>query len=98
MNSERLTKVIVGPIVTEKTSRTSEHNNQVAFKVLPDAHKHEIRQAVERLFGVKVIAVTTAHVRGKLKRTGRILGRRYDWKKAYVSLAEGADIDFLDRE
>jgi large subunit ribosomal protein L23 len=95
MNSERLTKVIVGPVVAENASRVAEDNNQVVLKVLPDANKLEIKHAVEPLFDVKVAAVSTANVKGKLKRTGRHFGKRNDWKKAYVTLADGADLNFL---
>lgn len=95
MNSERLTKVIVGPVVAEKASRVAEQNNQVVLKVLPNANKTEIKAAVEMLFDVKVASVSTANVKGKVKRTGRIMGKRSDWKKAYVTLAEGADLNFL---
>lgn len=95
MNAERLTKVILGPVVAEKASRVAEENNQVVLKVLPNANKNEIKQAVETLFDVKVVSVSTAIVKGKVKRTGRIMGKRSDWKKAYVTLAEGADLNFL---
>ena len=95
MNLERLTKVIVGPVVAEKASRVAEQNNQVVLKVLPNANKTEIKQAVEQMFDVKVVSVTTTNVKGKVKRTGRILGKRNDWKKAYVTLVDGADLNFL---
>jgi large subunit ribosomal protein L23 len=95
MNSERLTKIIVGPVVAEKASRVAEENNQVVLKVLPDANKLEIKHAVEQLFDVKVASVATANVKGKVKRTGRIFGKRSDWKKAYVTLADGADLNFV---
>ncbi len=95
MNSERITKVILGPVVAEKASRVAEDNNQVVLKVLPNANKTEIKQAVETLFDVKVAAVTTTNVKGKVKRTGRTMGKRSDWKKAYVTLADGADLNFL---
>jgi large subunit ribosomal protein L23 len=98
MNSERLTKVILGPVVAEKASRVAENHNQVVLKVLPDANKAEIKQAVEMLFEAKVESVTTANVKGKTKRTGRTMGKRSDWKKAYVTLAEGSDINFLGAE
>lgn len=98
MSSERLTKIILGPVVAEKASRVAESNNQVVLKVLPSANKTEIKQAVEQLFDVKVVSVTTTNVKGKIKRTGRILGKRNDWKKAYVSLADGADLNFLGTE
>jgi large subunit ribosomal protein L23 len=95
MNTERITKVILGPVIAEKASRVAENNNQVVLKVLPDANKTEIKQAVETLFDVKVASVSTANVKGKVKRTGRIMGKRSDWKKAYVTLADGADLNFL---
>lgn len=95
MNSERLTKVILGPVVAEKASRVAENNNQVVLKVLPNANKTEIKAAVESLFDVKVASVTTTNVKGKIKRTGRTMGKRSDWKKAYVTLADGADLNFL---
>ncbi len=95
MNVERLTKVIVGPVVAEKASRVAEQHNQVVLKVLPNANKLEIKHAVEHMFDVKVASVTTANVKGKVKRTGRVMGKRSDWKKAYVTLVDGADINFL---
>ena len=95
MNSERLTKVIVGPVVAEKASRVAEKHNQVVLKVLPSANKSEIKAAVEMLFDVKVASVATTNVKGKVKRTGRVMGKRSDWKKAYVTLADGADLNFL---
>jgi len=95
MNVERLTKVIVGPVVAEKASRVAEQNNQVVLKVLPSANKLEIKHAVEHMFDVKVASVTTTNVKGKVKRTGRIMGKRSDWKKAYVTLVDGSDINFL---
>ena len=98
MNKERITKVILGPVVAEKASRVAELNNQVVLKVLPSANKIEIKHAVEQLFDVKVESVTTTNVKGKVKRTGRVLGKRSDWKKAYVTLADGADLNFLGTE
>lgn len=95
MNVERLTKIIVGPVVAEKASRVAEQNNQVVLRVLPNANKLEIKHAVETMFDVKVASVTTTNVKGKVKRTGRIMGKRSDWKKAYVTLVDGADINFL---
>ena len=95
MNSERLTKVIVGPVVAEKASRVAEKHNQVVLKVLPGANKSEIKAAVEMLFDVKVASVATTNVKGKVKRTGRVMGKRSDWKKAYVTLVDGADLNFL---
>ena len=94
-NTERLSKIIVGPVVAEKATRVAENHNQVVLKVLPNANKIEIKQAVESLFDVKVASVTTSNVKGKTKRTGRVMGKRSNWKKAYVTLADGADLNFL---
>ncbi|MGJ8669245.1 MAG: 50S ribosomal protein L23 [Oceanococcus sp.] len=91
---ERAFQVLLAPLVTEKSSRAAEENNVVVFEVATTASKPEIRRAVESLFDVKVAGVTTVNVNGKTKRFGRGLGRRSDWKKAYVKLAEGQEIDF----
>ena len=88
--------VIKGPIITEKGTLVNELGNQVVFRVDGRANKVEIRQAVERLFKVKVDKVRTSRVLGKTRRVGRNLGRKSDWKKAYVTLAEGAHIDFFE--
>lgn len=98
MNQERLMQVLVAPVVSEKSTRVADEHNQVVFRVLPDARKLEIKHAVEQLFKVEVKSVRTAHVRGKRKMFQRSLGKRPDWKKAYVTLAEGQDIDFLGAE
>lgn len=94
MNIDRLSKIIVAPVVSEKSTRVADNHRQVVFKVLKDASKPEIRRAVEKMFDVSVDSVSTANVRGKVKRFGQSVGRRSDWKKAYVKLAEGSDIDF----
>lgn len=94
MNDERLMQVLVSPHVSEKSSRVGELHNQVTFRVLRDATKPEIRAAVEKLFEVSVLSVQTANFKGKAKGMGRTRGKRPDWKKAYVRLAEGHDIDF----
>jgi large subunit ribosomal protein L23 len=88
-------KVLVAPIVSEKSTRLADENRQFAFKVMPDASKPEVRKAVELMFDVKVKAVQMANVRGKAKRFGQKMGKRSDWKKAYVTLAEGHDINFM---
>lgn len=93
MNQERLTKIILAPVVSEKSNLVAEKRNQMTFKVLPDASKPEIKAAVELLFGVQVASVTTVTIKGKTKRFGRTLGRRSDIKKAYVGLAEGQELD-----
>ena len=91
-----LYNVIKKPCLTEKGMTLQEMENQVVFKVDPKANKHEIKQAVEKLFNVEVDAVRTCKVHGKKKRMGRHMGQRADWKKAIVSLAEGSSIDFLE--
>ena len=91
---ERLMTVIRGPHVSEKTHMAAE-SNQVVLKVRTDASKSEIRQAVELMFDVKVEGVSVLNVKGKTKRFGQTRGRRNDWKKAYVRLAEGSQIETL---
>lgn len=98
MNQERLLKVLLAPHVSEKGTRIGESNNQYVFKVLPDASKPEIRKAVETLFSVEVVGVQVVNMKGKRKRFANTEGRRSDWKKAYVTLAEGSDIDFMGAE
>ncbi len=95
MNQERLMTVLLEPHVSEKATLASEQGNQVVFKVRRDATKAEIGKAVELMFEVKVEAVQVALNKGKRKRFGQMLGRRPDWKKAYVRLAAGQSIDFL---
>jgi large subunit ribosomal protein L23 len=89
-------EVLRGPVITEKGTLVSEQGNQVIFRVHPHANKVEIRRAVETLFKVKVEKVRTSRLLGKVRRVGRHLGRRPDWKKAYVTLAEGSRIDFFE--
>lgn len=95
MNEERLLKILLAPHMSEKSNRLTERYNQVAFKVTRDATKPEIKDAVELLFKVKVTGVTVLNVKGKRKRFGALAGRRSDWKKAYVSLEAGHEIDFV---
>ncbi len=94
---ERLASVLLGPHVSEKTTAAAE-SRQVVFKVRPDATKNEIKRAVELLFDVKVERVAATRVQGKVKRFGQRIGRRSDWKKAYVRLAPGYDLEFLSPE
>lgn len=94
MLEERLLRVLKAPHVSEKATNNAEQSNTMVFKVAVDANKAEIAQAVEKLFEVKVDSVRTVLVKGKTKRHGVRMGRRSDWKKAYVTLAEGQDIDF----
>jgi large subunit ribosomal protein L23 len=93
-HQERLMAVIRGPHVSEKSHRLAE-SNQIVLKVRSDASKEEIRKAVELLFDVVVENVTVVNVKGKNKRFGMTRGRRKDWKKAYVRLAEGSEIETL---
>jgi len=94
MSKERLMKILLSPVVSEKSAMAADKSNQFGFKVVPDATKPEIAQAVELLFEVKVRDVRTVNVKGKQKRFGAMMGRRNDWKKAYVRLEDGHDIDF----
>jgi len=98
MNQERLMAVLLGPHVSEKGTVLAEKHNQIVFKVRRDASKAEIRAAVELMFEVKVDGVQVINQKGKSKRFGRFMGKRSDWKKAYVRLAEGHDIDFIGAE
>ncbi len=90
--------VLKGPHLSEKSSIAAEQNNQVVFRVRTDATKLEIRQAVELLFEVSVDNVQVVNCRGKIKKHGMNWGQRAAWKKAYVKLAEGSQIDFLGTE
>ncbi len=98
MNQERLLQILLAPHASEKANRLAERHNQVVFKVLRDATKPEIKSAVEMLFNVKVKGVTVLNVKGKRKRFGGRIGQRSDWRKAYVSLEAGHEIDFLVTE
>ena len=95
MNVERIHQIIIAPVVSEKSTRVAEKRNQAVFKVATDAQKGEIKTAVETLFKVKVTGVQTLNVKGKTRRFGQSVGRRSDWKKAYVTLADGQQIDFV---
>ncbi|MCA3180399.1 MAG: 50S ribosomal protein L23 [Burkholderiaceae bacterium] len=96
MNAERLMQVLVAPIVSEKSTMVAEKNNQVAFRVLQDATKPEIKAAVELLFKVEVESVQVLNRAGKQKRFGRFTGRRRNVRKAYVSLKPGQEINFAE--
>lgn len=87
-------KVLLSPHVSSKAYMVADHNSQIVFKVAPKSNKIQIKAAVEALFDVKVLGVSTTNVKGKQRRFGRITGRTKNWKKAYVTLAEGHDIDF----
>jgi len=94
MNQERIYKVLLGPHISEKATVLADGKNQFVFKVAVDATKLEVKNAVEALFDVKVADVNTVKVNGKTKRTMRGMGKRKDWKKAYVALQPGQEIDF----
>jgi large subunit ribosomal protein L23 len=94
MSQERLYKALLGPVISEKAAIAGELANNVVFKVVKDSNKAEIKAAVELLFDVKVESVRVMNVKGKTKRTRFGMGQRNDWKKAYVRLAEGSDINF----
>ena len=99
MNQERLLKVIIAPVISEKATLVGETRKQIVFEVLPDAAKAEIKAAVELLFKeqkVQVGAVNVVNVKGKEKRHGRFIGRRKSIKKAYVSLLGDGDINFVE--
>ncbi len=90
-------QIIKAPLITEKGTLVAEQSGQFVFKVDPGATKTEIKRAVAELFQVKVRDVRTARFLGKRVRRGRILGKRADWKKAYVTLEEGETLDLLDQ-
>jgi large subunit ribosomal protein L23 len=95
MNLDRVTQILLSPHVTEKATLVGDDSNQYVFKVLKNANKREIKQAVEKMFNVQVATVSVLNVKGKSKRFGQEMGRRKDWKKAYVRLVTGHSIDFL---
>ncbi|HZP45240.1 MAG TPA: 50S ribosomal protein L23 [Candidatus Binataceae bacterium] len=92
----KLDTVIVAPVVTEKGTMVSEKSNQVVFRVRPDVAKHQVRAAIEEMFKVTVVKIRTANFMGKERRRGRLVGRRPDWKKAYVTLKEGDRIEIFE--
>ena len=94
MNPERIYKVLLGPHISEKSAVSAEAGNQIVFKVLPSATKLEVKKAVEKLFSVKVLGVQTLNVKGKVKRNKFGEVKKPSWKKAYVRLEQGHDIDF----
>ena len=94
MNSERIYKVLLGPHISEKAAISAESGNKVVFKVLPSATKLEVKKAVEKLFSVKVLGVQTLNVKGKVKQNKFGVAKKPSWKKAYVRLEQGHDIDF----
>jgi large subunit ribosomal protein L23 len=97
VNEEKLFQVILAPHISEKSTRLADKNRQMVFKVRPDATKPVIKLAVEKMFNVQVESVTVTNVLGKRK-GGRNAGRRQDWKKAYVRLKPGQDINFVGQQ
>ena len=84
------------PVVTEKTTDQKEKDNQISFEVDPKTNRIEIKRAIENIFNVKVDVVRTMNIKGKVKRRGRVIGKRKNWKKAIVTLMPGQGIDFFD--
>ena len=96
MNQQRLMQVLLAPQISEKATWVADKNEQIIFRVASDATKPEVKAAVELLFKVSVESVQIANVKGKHKRFGRSTGKRKGWKKAYVSLKAGQEINFVD--
>lgn len=96
MNQQRLMQVLLAPQISEKATFVAEKNEQVVFRVASDATKPEVKAAVELLFKVGVESVQITNVKGKQKKFGRFMGSRKGWKKAYVSLKPGQEINFVD--
>ncbi|MCF6202357.1 MAG: 50S ribosomal protein L23 [Methylococcaceae bacterium] len=94
IKKNNLESILLSPIVSEKSTIAAEENNRFVFKVQKVSTKLEIKKAVETMFDVEVDSVQVLNVKGKVKRFGRSLGKRSDWKKAYVKLKSGHDIDF----
>ena len=94
IEQSKLANILLAPIVSEKSTIAAENSNQFVFKVQKVATKLEVKKAVELMFDVEVDSVQVLNVKGKVKRFGRALGKRSDWKKAYVKLKSGHDIDF----
>ena len=97
-NIDQLMNVVLAPVVSEKSTFVADKNRQYVFRVADDATKPEIKAAVELMFKTKVRSVTTANVKGKQRRFGKTIGRKRSWKKAYVRLAEGQEINFAATE
>ena len=93
-NPERLMTLLLAPIVSEKGTFVADKHEQVIFRVAPSATKPEVKAAVELMFKVQVESVQISNVKGKEKRFGRFMGRRSNWKKAYVCLKPGQEINF----
>ena len=97
-SAERLMTLVLAPVVSEKSTMVADRDRQYVFRVASDASKPEIKAAIELLFKTKVASVMVSNVKGKEKRTGRVVGRRRNWKKAFVCLAPGQEINFAATE
>ena len=97
-NAEQLMNIVLAPVVSEKSTMVADKNRQYVFRVADRATKPEIKAAVELMFKTKVDSVTVLNVKGKERRFGRMIGRRRSWKKAYVRLAAGQEINFAATE
>jgi len=95
---DQIRKILIEPHVSEKTTLLNQKSGQIAFKVRPDSNKKQIKRAVEEMFNVKVSSVKTVSVKGKKKRMGIRSGKTNDWKKAYIKLEEGQNLDFMNTE
>ena len=93
---QRLMQILLAPVVSEKSTFVGEKRNQYVFRVASDATKPEVKAAVELMFKTQVKSVSIVNVRGKEKRFGRFMGRRNNWKKAYVALVQGQEINFAE--
>ncbi len=98
IHEKKLLDVLLAPHVSEKATMVAEQNRQVIFKVAKNADKHTVKLAVEKLFNVEVESVNICNVKGKQRNFRQVAGKRADWKKAYVCLKEGHDIDFVGKE
>jgi len=94
MKEERIYQILLGAHISEKATVIADEANQFAFKVSKDATRPEIKQAVEKIYGVNVVDVRVLNVKGKVKRSFRGVSKKPSWKKAYVRIADGQDIDF----
>ena len=97
-NTEQLMNIVLAPVVSEKSTMVADKNRQYVFRVADRATKPEIKAAVELMFKTKVDSVTVLNVKGKERRFGRMIGRKRSWKKAYVRLAAGQEINFAATE
>ncbi|EQD30542.1 50S ribosomal protein L23 [Ferrovum myxofaciens] len=95
---ERLLQIIEAPVISEKSTRVADKHQQAVFRVICDATKAEIKAAVQHLFKVEVDTVQVVNVKGKHKRSGRFVGKRKDWKKAYVCLKAGQELNLVQGE